>query len=307
VAAAPTVPALAAGVAAFLAVRGQEQHWQLGARYVGLFNGPWANLRMLPDWIIDLFPGHADEVVATLLLAAWLTLFTLGRRASAPAPTEPSGRFRLELALALVTLAYFALPRSLVQPFYWYAINRRLAVVVALFAALAIRGRIERLRAAILFFAVGGAALWFPIDVARHFHRFNVRMREFDAALAAAPPRAQVLTLIENLRDPEVNLGVFNQWSTWVQLRQGGYQPFNLDQDFPIVARAKLPAPAWDRPHDFHLRDQGEAWDYFLVYGNVFDPFADAPGRVRLAKRAGEWSLWEKLPAPPVDEPVRDP
>lgn len=292
-AASPTVLALTAGLAAYRAVGNSDRHWRLGARFVGAYSTFIDNVKAIPDWLIDLFPGHADEAVAGVLLVAAAALLLSGGRSHRE--QEPP-RWRLELAFLVAAACYFLLPRSLLQPFYWYAINRRFAVVLVLFFTLLARGRMNGWRGALLFVAVGGAALYYPIDVARHFQRFNARMRDFDAVMESVPRGKQVLTLMLNRRDPEVNLACFNQWSTWVQLRQGGYQPFNLDQNFPIVYKKQLPAPTWDQPWDFRFARHGEAWDYFLVYGRSFDPFADAHHRVRLIRQVGEWAMWERLP-----------
>jgi hypothetical protein len=299
-AASPTAMALAAGFAAYRAVGNSDRHWQLGAKFVGAYNTFIDNVGTIPGWLIDFFPGHADEVIAAILFVSFLVLLISGFRSyfhSADSIDGGRPRWRLELAFLVASACYFTLPRSLIQPFYWYAINRRLAVVVVLFLTLLIRGRLSGWRAAFLFAVVGAAALYYPIDVARHFHRFNVRMRDFDEVMESVPRGKQVLPLMTNGRDPEVNIACFNQWSTWVQLRQGGYQQFNLDQNFPIIYKKQLAAPSWDQPWTFRFSQHGEAWDYFLIYGHRFDPFVGAHDRVRLIKQVGEWAMWERLPS----------
>ena len=88
-------------------------------------------------------------------------------------------------------------------------------------------------------------------------------------------------------------------WGSYVQLRTGGFLQFNFVSEFPVKYRpgARLATPPWDHPEFFNFRQHGADWDYFLVHGpSTVDPFAAAHDRVRLAKRSGEWELWEKLP-----------
>ena len=291
VSAAPTVPALGVALVAFAWGRTLTTHWRLGGAVGGIYNDLFGNLTMIPSWLIDLFPGHADEWAAGALALALVGLLAFRRRPPAPNPTL-SPAWQVEMAFALTLLLYLSLPRSLTSPFYWYAVNRRLAVVVMLFLVLLVPGKLET-RAGKAWLALATAAGAFYLGVlALEVHRFNVRMRDFDRVMQSVPPRKQVQLLMFKNRDPAFNVAVFNQWSSWVQLRQGGYQPFNLDQGFPIVATKQLPAPPWDEPNRFTLAEHGTGWDYFLVYGRDGDPFAVQPGGVRLLRRVGEWALF---------------
>jgi hypothetical protein len=215
----------------------------------------------------------------------------------APQPVDDAvSGWRAEVA-ALASIGVLeALPRSLLRPFYWYAVNYRVAVVVALFAALCVRGPVAGARRVILWVA-GLVGIAFCLDVSAHFHRFNERARGFDEVMAVVPPGKQVLPLMLKQGDPEVNVNCFNQWGTFVQLRQGGYMLFNFVGDFPIRYKKKLPAPAWDHPEQFDFAQHGEAWDYYLVHRpSPVDPFARHHERVRLVKTSGDWEIWEKLP-----------
>ena len=126
--------------------------------------------------------------------------------------------------------------------------------------------------------------------------------------MAVVPRAKQVLPLMLKQGDPEVTVNCFNQWGSWVQLRQGGYMLFNFVGDFPIRYKKKLPAPPWDHPEQFDFALHGEAWDYYLVHRpSDVDPFARHHDRVRLAKQSGEWEIWEKLPPPPPSAPTSPP
>ncbi len=305
----PTAPALAIGLWAYRAsstMGVRVSPWRPGG--LSSIDAIWwdvaGTLRWLPEWLIDLAPDGRDEACLIILAIAWLVLMTT-RSLSKPTEERGARGWRLEASLAVATLLLFLLPRTLRQPFYWYAVSSRVAVLVALLGALAIRGRLDRHGALaprrLLLYAAALAGIAYPSWIAVHFHRFNVRARDFDKVMNGLPRGKKVLPLMLNLGDPEVNVNCFNQWGSYVQMREGGFVPYNLDIGFPLRYLAALPAPPWDHPEYFRFSTEGEAWDYFLVHGpSRFDPFAGAHDRVRLAKQAGEWTLYEKLPPPVV-------
>ena len=103
---------------------------------------------MIPGWTMNTIPELRDEqLYSGVLLLCWLLLVVTGWHRGSN-PQQPMGLARLkylvwgraEAALLVISILYFTLPRSLIRPFYWFAINRRLAVLVTLFALLLIRG-----------------------------------------------------------------------------------------------------------------------------------------------------------------------
>jgi hypothetical protein len=298
----PTLPAFALALACWRAastMSGELGRVSAASTFDGVYNDLAGNLTMMPGWIIDLLPGGRDEWFLFALGAAWLLLVAGRARDAEPAgiprDSDPRSR-RGELGGLIVFALYHYLPRSLLRPFYWFAVNRRLAVVVALFALLAVRGRLGRARRAILALA-GAVAILYPVDLAAHFHRFNVKAHGFDEVMHAVPFGAKVLPLMMTLGDPEVNVNCFNQWGSYVQLHQGGYLQFTFPHQFPLRYLQRLPSPPWDHPEFFRFAQHGEAWDYFLLHGPYTgDPFAGAHDRVKLLKRSGQWEIWQKIP-----------
>jgi hypothetical protein len=301
VAALPTIPAAALGLALYRWGNAADANLPLRPQqglsaFQGVHGTVGENLGMFPTWLIDLLPCSLDEAAAIALGGAWLLLLC-ARPLDAECEDDarsPSA-WRVEVAALAALTLYLLLPKSLMRPFYWFAVNRRLPVVVALFGLLLVRGRLGGVRRAML--AVAAVALLaYPIDLAAHHFRFNARARGFDEVMAEARPGAQVLPLMLRLGDEEVNVNCFNQWGTYVQMRQGGYMLYNLPVQFPIASTRQLPAPPWDHPEAFRFPAHGAAWDYFLIHGpSKVDPFAGYADRVRLVKRSGEWSLWEKV------------
>ena len=307
----PTLPALAVGLLAYRVSDTMQVKVRPGktglASFVGLYYDLRGVLESLPGWLIDLVPGPTDELALVVLAGSWLLLITTrplagdddgagargGDRDSAPRT------WRVEVAALFAFLLCVLLPRSLIHPFYWYAVSRRIGVILALFCALLPRGRVTGARRAILS-AVAVVALAYPLDLAVHFHRWNARTVEYEQVMEGIPRGKQVLPLMFRKGAPEVNVSCWNQWGSWVQLRQGGFMLYNFDGDFPLRYRRKLPSPPWDAPTEFRFELHGEPWDYFLLYGRgAIDVFRGAHSRVRLHRRAGDWELWEKLP--PID------
>jgi hypothetical protein len=274
------------------------------AGFQGAYNDLQGNLTMFPTWIMDFSPGDRDALCALALCFAWLLLlcarpFTAGTPEPASALPERDVRaWRLELAALVCFLLYLALPRSLLQPFYWFAVNRRLAVAVALFAALLVRGPIAGPRRWLLAVAAIVAVLY-PLDIARHFYRFNKKAHGYDEVIAEVPKGKLVLPLMMTLGDPEeVNVNCYNNWGAYVQMREGGYMVQYFSVEFPIKYKTSYrhPAPAWDRPDLFNYAAHGAPWDYFLIHGpSKVDPFAKVHDKVKLLKKSGDWEIWQNL------------
>ncbi len=285
----PLVPVGA--IAAMAAYFSHPASAKLPVGGVSSFGGPLndvlANLSMMPSWLVDFFPGSIDEVCLILLMGIWLCILLLRR--------EP-GTASLHLTLAsLVVLAlYLCLPRSLVRPFYWFAVNRRIAVVVVLFLVLQVRGSLSHLQRA----ALGVAAvisLTYLSTVSLHFYRFNQRARDFETVLGNVPEDKAVMPLMMKKSDREVNVHAYNQWGAYIQLRQGGYVTPYFAVDFPL--RLTVPeraAASWLDPTRFNFSKETADWDYILVHRPYArDPFQGHRNQVKLVSALGEWEMWE--------------
>ena len=303
----PTLPALGLGLLAYRASRGAAvpvNPWtpQGLSAFQGVHQDLATNLGGFSAWLLDFFPGGSDEAAAAALGFVWLLVVAsrpLAPAGAAPPRNELADRdprsWRPEVGAAITLALFFLLPWSLLQPFYWYAVNCRLAVVVAALLLLAARGPIAGPRRALLVLG-GVVGIAYLADVSAHFRRFNQRARGFDEVMAAVPAGRPVLPVLLKLGDPEVNVNCYNQWGSYVQMRQGGYNLFNFTVDFPVKTLRRLPTPPWNRPDLFNFAAHGGPWDYFLVHGpSPIDPFAGVHDRVKLLRRSGEWEVWEKL------------
>lgn len=275
--------------------------------YEGVYNDFFANVGMIPGWTMNTIPELRDEqLYSGVLLLCWLLLVVTGWHRGSN-PEQPMGLARLkeillgraEAALLVISILYFTLPRSLIRPFYWFAINRRLAVLVTLFALLLIRGTLlhSTVRRFVLLLAMALSVLY-SLDISAHFWRFNHRNRVFEDLLAQVPKRAQVLPLMFSPGDPDSLMNCFNQWGSYVHIRQGGYMLPYFPVEFPLKYRKiKRPqSPAWDAPQQFRFDAHAAGWDYFLLHGPARIPeFSGSDPRVRLVDRRGDWALFENV------------
>lgn len=279
--------------------------------YEGVFNTFSENIKMIPDWALNTLPELRDEqLYSALLMLCWLLLLVTGWRSVSTESISPPPVSRYALlkaslpgkaaaALFLISLLYFNLPRSLLRPFYWYAINQRLAVLVAAFALLLIQGPLLRtkLRRTILLAAMVLSTVY-SLDISAHFLRFNRRNRVFEELLAQVPKQKTVLPLMFYLGDPDSLMNCFNQWGSYLQIRQGGYMTQYFPIEFPLRRRrVKTPhGPSWDSPQDFRFAQHAAGWDYLLLHGNTRNPeLSGRDPRLRLVDRRGNWALFENM------------
>ena len=307
----PLVPALAVGLWAYQASktmnvplspftgRGLAGLDMVHYEVAGVLHG-------LPDWLMNVHPGWFDEAAMAVLGFCWLMLLVTPAKASDKTHhtgNAPLRNWRLEAAALAATALLFLLPRTLHRPFYWYAINTRIAVLAALFFTLWVRGPITGVAGAAgvrrpIFWFAAVFAIGHGLVMARHVYRFNVRARGFDEVMAKVEPGIhgpRVLSIMENLGDPDINVNAFNQWGSYVQMRQGGFVPYGVDMGFPTRHISSVPAPPNDHPEAFNWALHGAHWDLFLVHGpSRVDPFGGAHNRVRSLAKSGDWELWTK-------------
>lgn len=312
----PLVPTALVGLWAQLYGDTDKTRVTVSSAGVRDIQGVWStvsqNLDMLRGWTLNTLPGSRDENGYQLVLVLlWLALLVVGFLKPAPdadANTAAPRRFsnllgRAEVGFAVVLGLYFALPRSLLRPFYWYAVNRRLAVLVALSALLLIRGPL--LASAVrrwLLICVMVLSMVYHVDLAAHFHRVNLRLRDYESLVAQVPKGKQVLPLMSQFGDPDCAVNCFNQWGSYLQIRQGGYMIPFFPIEFPL-RRKPVPTPtpiAWDHPQSFRFRQHEQGWDYFLIHGPVLPTFfAGSEDAVRLVGQRGDWTLYEKIAGRP--------
>ena len=255
---------------------------------------------------LNFLSSSRDEWIVVGLAVSWLGIALYAARTRS-SDERPSPRdWALEACLAASLAAVVLLPRSMQRPFNWYMINGRFLLAAALFGALCVRGSFEG-RRRWLFAPVAALGLWYAVELTVAVVRFNRHVAGFDEVVAHIPLHRSTLTLsLPPLSDPVTNVGAFNQWPSYTQIRRGGYNFYNFNYGFPLKYKTYKAAPPWNHPDHFNFEQYGAYWDYFLTHnekaGNyhLFDKPRDE-GKVRLVAEKGDWRLWENLTRPPED------
>ncbi len=270
------------------------------------------SLREFPDWVLDVFRTRDDDVISVVLLAAWLALLAtrLGLRL---APSKPNRvvidrwlhERRAEGCLLVCLIGYFALPRSIYTPAYWWGINVRFAAPACLFASLCVPGPIRGWRRWFLV-PVGVSASAFAIAVLLHWRAVNLWMTGLDELARGVAPTERVLVLaFPPWNEPSMKQNFAQSSNALRQAYYGGYNPDNFDEGFPIRYKQRFPAPRWRFPETFRWESHARYYDWLLAFQAPADLLRGHTGEARLAGVAGRWTLW-RLP-PRIDVPPRPP
>ncbi len=259
------------------------------------------NIKVFYDFVWNGCVGHEDELLIGFLLVSWIGLFVSQKR---PQKWQLS-QLRAEACFLVAIVAYFVLPRSILQPEYWWGVNIRFATIACACAALLIRGPIVGWRQYLLIPAVL-SGLGFGIDTTYHWVQAARFAQGFDHVAKIPGPGARVLMLLSGARhDPEVRQNYMQCYYEMYQVYYGGYMPWNFDGGFPIAYRVRYPAPGW-RPMDFSWDQHARYYDYLLIFaGSGADPrhfFRGHEAEVDLVERQGKWTLWRRK-GPRVDLP----
>jgi hypothetical protein len=126
------------------------------------------SLREFPAYVLDVSAWREDELMALVLLVAFLGLRLTAPR-EAPRPSRLHG-LRAEACVLVALVAYFVLPRSVLTPTYWWGVNVRFAAPAVLFATLCVPGPIAGRRRGWLV-PVALCGLGFAVATTVHWKR----------------------------------------------------------------------------------------------------------------------------------------
>lgn len=254
------------------------------------------NVRVLYDFVWNGCVGHEDELLIGILVVAWIGLY-------ATKPKVRSWRLsdlRPHACFLVAVFAYFVLPRSILQPEYWWGVNIRFATMACAFAPLLIRGTIAGWRRYLLI-PVAISGIGFAVDTTYHWKQAAGFAAGFDELATIPPQRTRVLMLLSGARhDPEVRQNYLQCYYEMYQVYRGGYMPWNFDGGFPIAYRVHYPAPNW-RMMNFDWDKHARYYDYLLIFeGSGGDPrhfFRGHEAAVELTDQRGKWTLWRRKEA----------
>lgn len=250
-----------------------------------------------------LFTYSLDDLPSKLgMIATALAFVTLiaGPAMLGAAPrrrTSGEGRGRAFMILFSSLALYYVLPMEVSGPIHHWYTYPRYATFILLSLLLLPRPRLEGRYA----WALGpgiASALLMDYAVAKQLGEFAVSSAPFLEIIAAVKPKAMVLPLIDEEKDPACKLNPYNQFHSYIVATRLGYDPYLFDTaDIPLVFRNenRPPAPRGGRAASFSMAAHGRFYDYVLVQGLASDPFTKNPAeaaQVTLVREAGKWRLY---------------
>jgi hypothetical protein len=264
-------------------------------------------LRGLKDrWLVNL-PHGWTVVIEVVLAVALLALIVSSLRA--PRTEEERGfRFRYEVVLVICWVMYFELPQTLYTPLAWWYIAGRMTAFLAVVLALLPRGAIRGWRRFLLA-PPAIVAVVFPLVLAVHWHRYDLRAAGFARLMKLVPRGSSTLVLmLGKTDDPDAdkNSLPFLEFHSLAQVLGGGFDPWAQATPlggFPMspIEDRKLPAPYYSRPQDFSFDAQGVFYDYILTRNEVDTHTTVRDARAWLLATDGPFRLYrvEKEPMEP--------
>lgn len=247
-------------------------------------------------WLVNL-PSHLTQVALALLAVSAIGLAVTRPRDRTDG--EKGFRFRYELVLALCLLLYFELPQAVYKPIAWWYISGRMTAFIAVVALLWPRGEISG-RRRLWLIPAALIAIAFPVELARRWHRYDVRTRGFQRLMKLVPRGSSTLVLMLGpTSDPDADPTSlpFLEFHSLAQVLSGGFDPWAQETPLggfpmsPIPGKA-LPAPYYSAPMGFTLEEHGLHYDFVLTRNEHNDhalvpndrrsPLVAADGQYRL-------------------------
>ncbi|XXF75884.1 hypothetical protein P2318_22875 [Myxococcaceae bacterium GXIMD 01537] len=218
--------------------------------------------------LADLFVDGSDRwlLYAVGLVAA--AALVAGLVAGGPRAEGPVARWRMP-GLGLLALAlYFLLPLDIRG--YIYYLNPRYAHLAAALLVASVpvaRPALQRP----LMWASAACALLLAVVLGQGFRAFSREASEWDALIAATPPRARVMGLIYLWDSRVIRFPAFLHSAAELARARGGVANFSfaLTPHSPLRYRREPPPtfPSEWKPREFDYATQGGFYDVFLVRG----------------------------------------
>lgn len=262
-----------------------------------------------PHGVMELFAGNVDRNVLALLaltvaaLAVWK-----GTRLADDARPQ---RGQIGTLLAVLVSAYLLLPYDITKPMP-FLVSARLPALIAPFFLLwpAIPATPPaRPWSRLVFVPLIVCGVVLPLQLNALYTRFSARNIAFLRLLERVPKGSRVLVVVrgtfqgvgaeEGREDVASSTPVYDQFSSWPLAVDGGYAPYLIDHDTPLVPTVKLAAPP---RADSDLMDLREAptFDYYVIRGP--DDMMERQPSLKVQERWGEWVLFKRRFAM-TDEP----
>jgi hypothetical protein len=255
--------------------------------------------------MMELFPGDLDlAVLAPLELPVAVLLVWPAR---APDADEARGTQRLKWLLAVLMLAYLALPFTVKQPMSWWYVGPRLPALMSPLALLLPTARLDGWRRAMLV-PMLFACVTLPLELTRRYTDFSRRNIGFMRLIDGLPRGSRTLVLArghiagdaESSGDPSSSAPVYWHFMSWPMALKGGMSPYLFDQGIPVQPRPGIPSYNVNRTDRLSFASAPE-FDYYLV-ANAPGSVGEGDRRVREEDSIGAWTLYRRV-LPQTDEP----
>lgn len=301
VAAALMLPSLLVALYGFHAARGLTAVAGGPLKLDGRFDNALTNLQQMPTSILTATGGDMSYRIMLALCLLWLAVLLTARTDERDSAAREHGfPYRLEVIAALAAVMPFILPVHLFKPVDLWMIGGRFFSVAALFGVLLPHGPLAG-RRKLLLVPVIALALYYPYQLGKAWHRFDVRASSVRRLMANVARGSSTLTLvIGDGTDPDVDKQTvpYLQFHAYASLFGGGYDPWSLSTGFPMVPRpeAVKPAPVWKHPETFRFDVQGLHYDYILTRNETWDYSLFGPndaGLAPLIQQDGDWRLYQ--------------
>ena len=262
------------------------------------WHSPSYKLGRLFYYTLDNFSRPAAERATAFAFVVLL----LGPLLLSLAPRKSRGDNRSPVVLLLVAGALYAfLPWAIDGPIsHWYTYPR--FSTVALLWLLFIPHPRLRGRWALALTPGILAALLLDGYAVQQMASFGAKTRPFLDVIAAVPPRASVLAIVndDDDADSDLKLPPFHQFYAYITAFRHGYSPQLWNNNsIPLVYRpgTERPLPGWGGP--FSMEAHGRHYDYILVqgfeHGDPVAASATADGhRPHLVIETARWRLYAK-------------
>ena len=271
-----------------------------GGKFQVSRTAPMEAIRLFYSFVFGLNPS----LIERLLVGVWAgTCLILLVRTCFVSPLwrRKAIDLRSEACLLVATTAYFALPRSVISPTYWWGIHIRYAMLVCMFLPLCITGLAIGWRRVVLLAGtiISGAGM--TLLTLHHWRRAEVFAAGYHELAQKLPMAARVLFVLGYPRHHEGSRQNYLQcYYAYHQAIRGGYLPYTFDEGFPVKFRVRYPAPGW-RAANFNWQRHARYYDYLFTFDRP-DVVKGHEKEAELLGQMGHWKLW-KLNGPRQDIP----
>lgn len=278
---------------------------------------PLDRLKGLFDYGLSVYQDQSDEWLLYGWIAAFLVVAMLRKPSHSDAAQPPSrARQRAELLPPLLGLSALGLALSLPATYRGiWPIATRMAPLLALLTLLLPRGRVRWPAVAMVIgLTLASATGWVH---AKHVAAFQPEVGPLHDVVADVPKGQRVMTLIWERDSRVVRWPIFLHYSQYVLAERGGVSEFSFVNftKSPIHyveahAPPRLPARFEWTPHAYDHGRDGDWYDFVLMRdggrSRARQVFRRGP-EMRLRKRAGPWSLYEKMRPSPRGPQAKQP